>query len=409
EDNKIIPFETMNLFYRDDKEEYLKQVISNAPDAVIVIDENSIINLWNPKTEEIFGWKSEEVTGKPLTDTIIPLQYREAHKMGMKRLLETGEVRILNKTLEITALNKQGKEFYVSLTISQSLQQGRKMFIAFLRDISKEKQTQEQLLAKSNELEGVNESLEFKNFELERINKELESFNYIASHDLQEPLRKIQIFTNRILENGTNGLPKTAIENLDKIRTSSARMKMLIEDLLTFSQSTVSEENFESTDLNMLLEDVKNTLAAAIEENKAVVESAPLPTVRIVPFQFNQVLLNLISNAIKYSRNDAPVHIKITSDIVRGEKIKIHGAIPGKNYFELKVEDNGIGFDESNAEKIFGLFYRLHRKNEYSGTGIGLAICKKIVQNHNGFIMAKSVPGKGSVFYVYLPGETMLH
>ncbi len=391
-----------------DKENYLKQLINNAPDAVIVIDEKSLITLWNPKTEEIFGWKAEEVTGKHLTETIIPSQYREAHKEGMKRLAETGVARILNKTLELTALNKEGKEFYISITISQSLQQGKRVFIAFLRDISIEKQTQDELKFKTNQLEELNTSLEYKNNELERMNKELESFNYIASHDLQEPLRKIQLYTNRIFEKGKNILPKAEMEYLDKINLSSARMKMLIEDLLTFSQTTSSTSNFEITDLNLLLEEVKNTLSAIIEDKKVIIESTPLPTIKVIPFQLQQVLLNLISNAIKYSKDGIPPHIKISFDIVKGEKIKTHGLFPYKNYVELKIEDNGIGFEENQSEKIFGLFQRLHSKDKYSGTGIGLAICKKMIQNHNGFIVAKSSLGVGSAFYVYLPNDTMV-
>ena len=315
---------------------------------------------------------------------------------------------MMNKTLELTAINKQGKEFDVSLTVSQSVQQGQILFIAFLRDITREKEIKKELQAKTTELEELNESLEFKNFELERINKKLESFNYIANHDLQEPLRKIQVFTNRILEKGMDDLPSATIEYLDKIVVSSTRMKMLIEDLLTFSQSTMGEGNFETTDLNIFLQEVKNTLSDVIEEKKVAIESTPLPSLYVVSFQIQQVLMNLISNSIKYSHEHTSVHIKISSDIVKGDQIKLRGPVHGKNYFALKVEDNGIGFDNSNAEKIFELFQRLHTKDKYSGTGIGLAICRKIVQNHHGFIMAESIPGKGSVFYVYLPNDVVI-
>ncbi len=261
----------------------------------------------------------------------------------------------------------------------------------------------------NQELQVKNETLEFKNIELERMNKELESFNYIASHDLQEPLRKIQIFTNRILENGTDSLPHDAVEYLSKIAESSSRMKMLITDLLTFSQTTNTEQNIEITDLNEVLEEVKNTLSTVIEEKKVIIESSMLPVLPIVPFQIHQVMLNIIMNGIKYSKPEIPARIKLTSGLVKGEQIKLRGAVPSRKYVELIFEDNGIGFDESQAEKIFGLFYRLHSKDKYSGTGIGLAICKKMVQNHNGFILARSKPGIGSAFYVYLPGDNQSH
>ncbi len=304
-----------------EKEEYLQQLINNAPDAVIVIDEKGLIALWNPKTEEIFGWKEEEVLGAALSDTIIPPQYREAHKNGMKRLLETGVSHILNKSIEITALHRKGKEFDVSLTISRSIQQGQSLFIAFVRDISKEKETKSELQKKTLQLERLNNSLEFKNSELERINKELESFNYIASHDLQEPLRKIQIFTNRVLENEKKTLPPSSIDSLNKVITSSVRMQTLIEDLLMFSQTVANDTIFEVTDLNSILEDVKSILATSIEEKKVVIHSSKLPMIRVIPFQIQQLFLNLVSNAIKYSKEGSVPIIDISSDFVKGEKI----------------------------------------------------------------------------------------
>ncbi len=258
------------------------------------------------------------------------------------------------------------------------------------------------------QLEKLNTSLELKNTELERINKELESFNYVASHDLQEPLRKIQLFTNRILEKGKETLPPTLTEYFNKIIVSAARMQMLIQDLLAFSRTTATTESiFEPVDMNLILEEVKIMLSSPIEETKAVIESAPLPVLKGLPFQLQQLFLNLINNSIKYSQENEIPHIKISSAIVKGKKINNSMAIADKNYFEITVEDNGIGFDKKNAEKIFELFQRLHNKDQYSGTGIGLAICKKIVHNHNGFIMAKSNAGKGSAFYVYLPMENI--
>lgn len=388
-----------------EKEAYLKQVITNAPDSVIVIDETSTITLWNPKTEEIFGWTSDEVVGKDLSETIIPLQYREGHHKGMKRLLDTGVGPILNKTLSITAVHKDGHEFFISLTISQFVQRGSSSFIAFIRDITVEKQTQDELKEKTYQLEELNEFLEFKNVELERMNKELESFNYIASHDLQEPLRKIQIFTNRILEKEYRTLNASTIEYLDKIGESSSRMKKLIEDLLTFSQASSHDSQFEMTDLNVILDEAKNAMLTSAEDKKVIIENTSLPKLKVVPFQIQQVFSNLLMNAIKYSKPGITPHIKISSELLTGDQLKIRGAVLKKHYAEIRFEDNGIGFDESQADKIFGLFYRLHSKEKYSGTGIGLAICKKMVQNHNGFIVARSTPQVGSVFSIYLPIE----
>ena len=388
-----------------EKEKYLQELINNAPDAVIVLDETNTISLWNPKAQDIFGWTTEEVLGRSLPDTILLGDTHKEHKSGLMRLIKSGIPKHLNKTLEMNAIHKNGREFYISITISQYSLQGKSSFICFIRDISEDRKTKEELNLKSRQLERLNVSLEAKNNELLRINKELESFNYIASHDLQEPLRKIQTFTQLIVEKAEGKLPPSTVEYFNKIRTSSARMKVLIEDLLMFSQTTANEDNFEPTDMNMVLDEVKIILSTVIEEKKVVIKSDALPELKVIPFQVQQLFLNLISNAIKYSKEQTAPRIRISNRIVRGTQVKDEKALPGKEYYEFRFEDNGIGFEEENAEKIFGLFQRLHNKDKYSGTGIGLAICKKIVNNHNGFIRAESSLGKGSVFYVYFPKD----
>lgn len=239
--------------------------------------------------------------------------------------------------------------------------------------------------------------LEEKNAELKRNNKELESFNYIASHDLQEPLRKIQLFYSRILDKERHNLSETSLGYFSSINNAADRMQNLIEALLAYSTANYTSMAFEKTDLNKILDDVKSDLEDMIEAKHATIESDALPKIAVIPFQFRQLLSNLISNGIKYSKKDEPPVIRITVEESTEEETK------GKKYWKIKVADNGIGFEQQYEHKIFELFQRLHGKNEFVGTGIGLAICKKIIDNHKGFIKVKGETGIGSVFTIYIP------
>jgi PAS domain S-box-containing protein len=378
-----------------EKERNFQQLINNAPDAVIVINKESIITLWNPKTEEIFGWRSEETVGKPLTDIIIPPNLREAHSKGVRRYLQTGVPHVMNKTLELKALNRKNEEIYISLTVSESTQNGEIAFVAFIRDISVQKSIQQ-------ELENKSRQLAMKNEELKQINKELESFNYAASHDLQEPLRKMQIHTSRIMDKA-NDIPEQVLNDIQKISKASARMQQLLEALLDFSQNTQRSHDTEPVDLGVLIDEIKNHFLTDIESTPATFKVSKLPVIRVVRLQFLQVFLNLFTNAIKYRRPGTPPVIEIEYRQVYSNDLPTLNFLRDEKFICISVSDNGIGFQQEHAEKIFELFIRLHHRNEYTGTGIGLATCKKIVQNHNGIIKAGSIPGKGSVFYIYLP------
>ncbi|MBC7774307.1 MAG: PAS domain-containing protein [Phycisphaerae bacterium] len=379
-----------------ESEETFRQLIFNAPDAVIVINEDSNILLWNPKAEEIFGWAKEEVTGKSLTETIIPPQYIESHLKGIERMHNTGEVRVLNKTIEITALKKNGQEFYIDLSIARSSQGGHLVFISFIRDITREKQAE-------MELEQHRDQLAQKNTELERSNRELTAFNYIASHDLQEPIRKIKMFGNLLNEKSRETLPPPQREFIDRMLFSADYMQQLIESLLAFSRTTSTEKNLQPVNLNLLLEEVKTSMTHLIEEKNAAIILEKLPVLEGIPLQFQQLFENIIGNALKYSKPGQPCVIKIEADVVAGHSVKAEGAVHEQHYHHISVKDNGIGFDQKYAHKVFEIFQRLHNKNEYSGTGVGLAICKKIVENHHGLITVESKAGQGAKFNIYIP------
>lgn len=246
-------------------------------------------------------------------------------------------------------------------------------------------------------------ALEEKNRSLIAMNDELESFNQIVSHDLQEPLRKIQMFISRIEDSDFEIISEKGKDYFIKIKNSANRMQNLMMDLVDYSKTIKSDRVFAKTNLNELLSNVIQELALNIEEKNATIEIGNLPKIDAVPFQIHQLFVNLISNSLKYSKESIPPHIKIKSlKIKTGEKFN-DIELSDKKYYKITVSDNGIGFKQEFSEKIFMLFKRLETDIDYSGTGIGLAICKKIVENHNGFIKAESKPDKGSVFFIYLP------
>jgi hypothetical protein len=245
--------------------------------------------------------------------------------------------------------------------------------------------------------------IEERNRELESNNKELSAFNYVASHDLQEPLRKIQTFISRIADKEQEKFSDSGKEYMSRIQNAIDRMRLLIDDLLQFSRTNKAEKVFEDVDLNSLLENSKQELSQSIEDKKAVITQHKLPTVKVIPFQIQQLFTNLISNSLKYSKAEIAPTISIEYEEISAKNIKNIPAKKGMKFHKITFTDNGIGFEQDYAEKIFALFSRLHNKNEYSGTGIGLAICKKIAENHQGYIFAEGEPNKGATFTFYLP------
>jgi light-regulated signal transduction histidine kinase (bacteriophytochrome) len=266
----------------------------------------------------------------------------------------------------------------------------------------KEKRAAELIIA-NEELAFQNEEKEKRAAELIIANKELLAFTYISSHDLQEPLRKIQTFVTIILENEKDNLSENGKYNFQRMQLAAKRMQQLIDDLLAFSRINTTDHKFEKTELNIIVEEVKTELKDTIQEKHATIEATELCPANIIVFQFRQLMYNLISNALKFSQPDVPSHILIKSRIVKGSKLNIEKLSPEKNYCHITVKDNGIGFEPRFSERIFGVFQKLHGKDVYEGTGIGLAIVKKIVENHNGIIIATSELNKGARFDIYIP------
>lgn len=339
-----------------------------------------LITYTNSEVPGNFGLRPEDVIGKTCRE-VYPGIFENGIFEKLVHCMETGKPELYEVSVPY-----RGKEIWLAAAIEKV----NDSVTVTSKNITQEKQNQ-------IHLESMKKMLEEKNAELERKNKELESFNYIASHDLQEPLRKIQLFYSRILDKDKENLSEISLEYFSSIGNAADRMQRLIEALLSYSTTNFKGMTFEKTDLNEILADVKSDLEELIATKNATIESDSLPKASVIAFQFRQLLSNLISNGIKYSQKGIPPHIRIACGEFQPDEHK------SKKYWKISVTDNGIGFEQKYEHKIFELFQRLHGKTDFAGTGIGLAICKKIIENHKGYIRVKSAPGKGSTFCIYLP------
>ncbi|GAA4470864.1 hypothetical protein GCM10023189_60310 [Nibrella saemangeumensis] len=255
-------------------------------------------------------------------------------------------------------------------------------------------------------LEETVAALERSNYALNRSNENLQQFAYVASHDLQEPLRKIQSFGNLLKSSYATQLGTSGEELVTRMEVAAERMSYLIRDLLTFSRLTTSAQHQQQQDLNKIVADVLAMLEMVIQEKQAVIKVGELATVPGDATQLGQLIQNLLTNALKFTKPGVPPRIRVSCKRVERTELPASFHAPDTQsyaYCMLQVSDNGIGFASNQAERIFGTFQRLHGKNEYPGTGIGLAIAKKVVENHRGYIEAESQPGEGATFRVYLP------
>lgn len=271
-----------------------------------------------------------------------------------------------------------------------------------LQNENKEKLANELVIA-NIELEHQNQEKERRTAELLHANKELELFVNISSHDLQEPLRKIQMSASRIEEDDYNRLSDKARDHFIRMQSAARSMQNLIEDLLAYSRTNKEERNFEITDLESIVEEVKNELREIIEEKQANIIMLANCEASIIPFQFRQLMFNILANSLKFSIPGLPPHIVISAVLKPGSQIDQVAINHSLEYCHIRISDNGIGFDPQYSEVIFEVFQRLHSKDIYKGSGIGLAIVKKIVENHDGVISASGRLNGGAVFNIFIP------
>jgi PAS domain S-box-containing protein len=319
------------------------------------------------------GLTYEQVVGRSVYDFIVPEDHERCRAI-FRKVLETG----VPDAYDIRSYAETGPAWYV-VRVGPIRDAGRVVgFTMITTDVTSLKKTQLQL--------------EQTNRELEQSNRELESFASVASHDLQEPLRKIQSFGERLKTATAGTLNPEALDYLERMQNAATRMRRLIEDLLSFARVTSKAQPFTRVELSTIAREVLGDLEVAIEQAKATVTLGELPAIQGDPTQMRQLLQNLVSNALKFRREDAPPRISIEASVDKES---------GRH--EIRVQDNGIGFEEKHADKIFALFQRLHGRGKYEGTGLGLAICRKIAERHGGSITARSTLGQGSTFTIRLP------
>jgi PAS domain S-box-containing protein len=380
-----------NQALQQSEERYHKMIAEVQDYAIILLDEEGIIQNWNAGAEFIKGYKHNEIVGRSF-ETF----YMESdRKAGFPKKLLNEAAQKGKVVHEGWRVRKDGTKFWGNVVIT-ALHNEKNEIIGFskvTRDLTAKKQADDLLQSSAIELDRKNKSLE-------RLNEEVTSFAYVASHDLKEPLRKIRTFTSRILD--TND-PEKIKAFAKKIESSATRMQKLMEDLLSYSQLSGESPVFTSVDLNELITTVLNDLEISILEKKVTFEIGDLPTVNGVDFQLYQLFFNLISNAIKFSRPDVSPKVTIKSNAVHGKDIPLGLVNDLKEYNLVTIIDNGIGFESEDAKKIFEVFQRLHPRTEFTGTGIGLAIVKRVMENLGGIIIAKGEPSVGATFDLYFP------
>jgi len=320
---------------------------------------------------------------------LMPEPHGTNHDLYLANYLATGEARILGSGRETEARRKDGTTFPIRLSVSEVKLQAGRSFVGMLHDITLQKRAEHAIREHA--------------LALERSNRELQNFAYVASHDLQEPLRKIQAFGDRLAMRHAASLDEKGLDYLARMRSAAERMRLLISSLLSYSRVESKALPFQEVDLGRVLAEVTSDLESRLTESSGQIEAMGLPTVEADPVQMHQLLQNLIGNGLKFRRPEVPPRVQVRCRIIdHGQP----GALPSidvEHTCVLEIEDNGIGFDDKYLDRIFNIFQRLHSQGEYEGSGIGLAICRKIAERHGGVLEATGRPGEGATFLLRIP------
>jgi two-component system sensor kinase FixL len=370
-------------------------ILNSAGEGICGFDLEGKVTFANPAAAKATGWKVEQMIGKTESQLFFSTGLRSYKEKDAISFLKNDKGEYLP---EQTFYRKDGTNFPVEYVRTPLKEDGKVVgAVAMFKDITERRLSEEQLAHKAAELA--------------RSNAELEQFAFVASHDLQEPLRKIQAFGDRLKVKCDAVQLAEGRDYLDRMQSASARMQTLINDLLAFSRIIRSSQPFTNCDLEAITREVLGDLEHRIEKTGGQVHVGKLPTIEADPLQMRQLMQNLIGNALKFQSPGATPVVKVDAQLVSRDQIREEAifrnppptASPDDKFCVLTVQDNGIGFEEQYLEKIFAVFQRLHGRGEYEGTGVGLAVCRRIADRHGGLITAQSKPGEGSIFIVILP------
>jgi PAS domain S-box-containing protein len=358
-------------------------IVDAALDAVIIMDAAGIITDWNHSAEVVFGWPAVEVLGLKVADLIVPPQHRAAHLRGLERFRATGAGPILGQRTEMTALHRDGREFPVELTVTPTHLADGWQFCAFLRDISERQAGEREIKRLNEELEG---RVAERTDALATVNQDLEAFTYSVSHDLRAPLRHVSSFVRILVDEFRDTLDPKAQHYLKRIEDGAQRMSQLVDDLLTLARVGKQDLQLRATPLLPLVERIIIALKTETADRHIDWQVGELPVVECDAGLMGVVLTNLLSNAVKYTRPRKQALIEMGQTACDGTEV-------------LFVRDNGVGFDMKYADKLFGVFQRLHRAEEFDGTGVGLATVQRIVHKHGWKIWAEAGIDQGATFF----------
>ena len=397
----------------EENSQHLRNIILQAPVAMCLFrGKNFVIEIANNSMFEFWGKSADDVINRPLFEAI-PEARSQGYEELLAGVLKTRE-RFSASELPVTLPRAGGVQtVYINFTYEPIREADGAVsgIMAMAADVTEQVMTrrkiEEVVAERTKELAHANEALVDINYALARSNANLEEFAHAASHDLKEPIRKIQTFMSRLKTQLADRLNAEHEFTLSRIESANERMGALIDDLLLYSHVSQRPYEKEEIDLNKKISKVLEDLELAIEQKRGIIKTDSLPIVKGYGRQLQQLFQNLIGNALKYSRPEVVPEVQITSSLIMGRDISLTlpQAEPQKQFHLITVKDNGIGFEQSEAERIFQMFHRLHGRVEYEGTGIGLSIVRKVVENHNGFVYAQGRPGSGASFFVGLPVE----